>query len=96
MNDTFEDLGKKLSETAEALAGKTNDLIEIQKLKNQIRMLKRSNMRDYADIGKLYYEKYQAGEVLDEQAGVLCESILGRDEQIAGFEQEVSSRKDTL
>lgn len=96
MNDTFEDLGKKLSETADAFASKANDLMEIQKLKNQIRTLKRSNQRDYSDIGKMYYEKYKAGEVIDAEAAVLCEAISGREGQIAGFEQDVEIRKETI
>ncbi|MDD3401949.1 MAG: hypothetical protein PHQ72_01145 [Hespellia sp.] len=96
MNDAFEDLGKKLSETAEALADKTGELIEIQKLKNQIRTLKRGNLRDYSDIGKMYYEKYKAGEVIDAEAAALCEAISTREEQIEGFEKEVTARKDTI
>ena len=33
MKDFFEDLGKRLSETAEAVTAKAGDAIEIQKLK---------------------------------------------------------------
>ena len=36
MKDFFEDLGKRLSETAEAVTAKAGDAIEIQKLKAQI------------------------------------------------------------
>ena len=35
MKDFFEDLGKRLSETAEAVTAKAGDAIEIQKLKAQ-------------------------------------------------------------
>ena len=41
MKDFFEDLGKRLSETAEAVTAKAGDAIEIQKLKAQIRELAR-------------------------------------------------------
>ena len=34
MKDFFEDLGKRLSETAEAVTAKAGDAIEIQKLKS--------------------------------------------------------------
>ena len=95
MNDTFEELGKKLADAAENVAGKTSDWLEIQKLKNQIRTLERGNMRDYADIGKMYYEKYKVGEVIDADAGALCENISNREMEIAGLEQQVDSRKDT-
>ena len=45
MKDFFEDLGKRLSETAEAVTAKAGDAIEIQKLKAQIRELARGNAR---------------------------------------------------
>ena len=45
MKDFFEDLGKRLSETAEAVTAKAGDAIEIQKLKAQIRELARDCAR---------------------------------------------------
>ena len=45
MKDFFEDLGKRLSETAEAVTAKAGDAIEIQKLKAQIRELERKCRR---------------------------------------------------
>lgn len=96
MNDTFEDLGKKISEAADAVASKANDLIEIQKLKNQISTLQRGNKRDYADIGKMYYEKFKAGEVVDADAATLCEAISEREISIAGLERDVAARKESV
>ena len=39
MKDFFEDLGKRLSETAEAVTAKAGDAIEIQKLKAQMQKI---------------------------------------------------------
>ena len=59
MSDFFEDLGKKLSDAAAEIGKKTEDTLEIQKMKSDIRSLNRGNERDYIDIGKLVYERYQ-------------------------------------
>ena len=39
MGDFFEDLGKKITETADMITKKTERVMEIQKLQNQIRNL---------------------------------------------------------
>ena len=52
MKDFFEDLGKRLSETAEAVTAKAGDAIEIQKLKAQIRELARGNAEDLMELGQ--------------------------------------------
>ena len=62
MADFFEDLGKKITEVADDLGRKAGDTIETQKIKSQIRSLKRANERDYLDIGRMVYEKFQDGE----------------------------------
>mgnify|MGYP000007710772 FL=1 len=47
--------------------------MEIQRLRGQIRTLERGNEADMQEIGRFLYEKYQAGEVMDEQVQMLCE-----------------------
>ena len=71
----FDDLGKRLSETANDLGKKAEDTLEIQKRKSDIRFLGRANDRDYMDIGKIIFEKYRNGEVVDTDMAALCESI---------------------
>ena len=43
MADFFEELGKKISDVASDIGKKTEDTIEIQKLKSNIRGLQRAN-----------------------------------------------------
>ena len=57
MDHFFDGLGKKLSETADIVGKKTNEIWDREKLKSQIRTLERANERDYVDIGKSVYEK---------------------------------------
>jgi predicted lipid-binding transport protein (Tim44 family) len=89
MSDFLEDLGKKLSDAAAEIGKKTEDTLEIQKLKSDIRSLNRGNERDYIDIGKLVYEKYQNGEVVDGDISVLCEAVDKRDIQIGELKAEI-------
>mgnify|MGYP000709014016 CR=1 FL=1 len=58
MKDFFEDLGKRLSETAEAVTAKAGDAIEIQKLKAQIRELARGNAEDLMELGQSIYDRF--------------------------------------
>lgn len=90
MSDFFEDLGKKLSDAATEIGKRTEDTFEVQKLKSDIRSLKRANERDYIDIGKIVYEKYKNGEVVDGDISVLCEAVDKRDEQIDGLGTEIA------
>ena len=75
MADFFEQLGKKISDVAEDFGKKTEDTLEVQRIKSQIRSLDRANERDYIEIGKKIYEKFKAGEVADLEYIALCESI---------------------
>lgn len=93
MSDFFEELGKKLSDAATEIGKKTEDTLEIQKMKSDIRSLNRGNERDYMDIGKLVYDRYQNGEVVDGDVSVLCEAIDKRDLQIGELKSEIAKIK---
>ena len=52
----FESVGKKISDVAEDFGKKTEDTLEVQRIKSQIRSLDRANERDYIEIGKKIYQ----------------------------------------
>ena len=85
----FDDLGKRLSETANDLGKKAEDTLEIHKRKSDIRFLSRANDRDYMDIGKIIFEKYRNGEVVDTDMAALCESIDQRNEEVTKIQAEI-------
>ena len=89
----FDDLGKRLSETANDLGKKAEDTLEIQKRKSDIRFLSRANDRDYMDIGKIIFEKYRNGEVVDTDMAALCEAIDQRNEEVTKIQAEIEHRK---
>lgn len=96
MADFFSVLGKKISDVAEDLGKKTEDTVEIQKIKSNIRSLKRANERDFIDIGKMVYDKFHDGEISDIDYVTLCEAIEKREEEIERQEEEVKKIKGTL
>lgn len=57
MADFFEEFGRMVSDVASDITKKTGDTLEIQKIKSNVRSLKRANERDLADIGRMVYEK---------------------------------------
>ena len=53
MADFFEEFGRMVSDVASDITKKTGDTLEIQKIKSNVRSLKRANERDLADIGRI-------------------------------------------
>ena len=85
MADFFEEFGRMVSDVASDITKKTGDTLEIQKIKSNVRSLKRANERDLADIGRMVYEKFQS----DMDYVTLCEEIEKRDEEIEKQEEEI-------
>ena len=66
MKDFWEDLGKRIGETAENMTAMAGDAIEIQRLKSQVRNLARGNAVDLMELGRTIYDRYKAGEEVEE------------------------------
>lgn len=96
MADFFEELGKKISDVANDIGKKTEDTIEIQKLKSDIRSLRRANDRDFMDIGRMVYEKFNNSEIADMDYVAICESIEKREEEVAKLNEEIDRIKGVL
>ena len=93
MRDFFEDLGKRLGETAETVTARANEAIEIQKLKGQIRELSRGNAVDLMELGRSIYDRYKNGEELDGTSKGLCDAIKNREGSIEEYEKKISLLK---
>ena len=95
MKSFFEDLGKKIGETTETVTSKAGEMMEIQRLRGQIRTLERGNEADMLEMGRFLYEKYQAREAMDEQVQMLCEKIDNRTESIERHQAKIKEIKGT-
>ena len=96
MADFFEDLGRKISDVANDIGKKTEDTIEIQKLKSDMRTLRRANDRDLMDMGRMVYDKFVQGEISDLDYVAVCESIEKRDEEMKKIAEEIQHIKGVL
>lgn len=90
LQELLENVGKNISETAETLGKKTERMVEIQKLKNQIRMANREIGQNYEELGEMLYRKYQTGETIDPQSTAICEDITELKAEIASYKDEIS------
>ena len=93
MKEFFEDLGKFITETAGNVGKKTEEVMEVQKLKSQIRSLERSNQGDLTDLGKIIYERFRKEEAVDGELEVICEEIRKRRMIISAFEKKLADMK---
>ena len=93
MDYFFGNLGKRITETVDELGKKAEDTLEIQKIRNQIHILKRGNERDFIDMGKMVYEKFKENEILDMDMVSFCEEIEKRDEEIEKCEGKIARIK---
>lgn len=89
MRDFFEDLGKRIGETAETMTKKTGDVIEVQRLRGQIRTLARGNAVDLMELGRSIYDRYKAGEEVEESARALCDAIKDREKTMDEYEKKI-------
>ena len=96
MADFFCELGKKISDVAVDISKKAEDTFEVQKIKGDIRSIKRANERDLRDIGRMVYEKFRKGEVDDTEYINLCEQIEKREEEIENWEEQIVKIKEEI
>lgn len=93
-NDEFLDnLRQTITGTAEAVGKKTEDLLEIQKLRSRIRNAQRNVELDYKKLGEIIYQRYVSGADLDEELAEVCALIMDLQKQAASYKEELANRK---
>lgn len=94
MKDFLDDIMDRISDTAEAVGKKAENVVESQKIKSRISGLERNNRRDFREIGRMLYEKYKNEEMVDAEFLELCEAIEERENEIAACEIEIEALKE--
>ncbi len=69
------ELFEKLNDIAKTAVDKTNELVEDTRLKTQILHDEKSIRELETKIGAYYYEKFAAGEAVDEAVSEYCTAI---------------------
>lgn len=71
----WDDLGNTLKRKAKGLSSRAENLYEIQKIRNKLSAQERMTEKLMMDIGKMIYTRYEQGEAVDGETGVICEEI---------------------
>lgn len=71
-------------------------MMEIQRLRGQIRTLERGNEADMLEMGRFLYEKYRAGEEMDEQVQMLCEKSITEQKVSRDIRQRSRKSKERV
>ena len=89
----FDGLSKKITETVDVVGKKTNEMMEVQKLRSQINNLEKNMDKNYILLGKMMFDKFQNGEDLSDDAKAYCEEIVGSAVLIEEYRAEIAEIK---
>lgn len=89
----FDGLGDALSRTTKDLSKKAGQIYETQKIQTKIAGEEHMVEKLKEEIGSLIYERYQAGEELDEKLKAFCEEIDGHRNVIDGYKSAAADLK---
>lgn len=92
-DDFFNNLRQTLSDTAEVVGKKTEELVEVQKLRSRIRTAQKQAEQDYRKLGHMVFERFVEGEAMDLELSEVCDHLIQVRNQIASFEEELARKK---
>lgn len=93
LSEKASSVAKIIGEKTEEISKKTEEVVEAQKLKSQIRGLEQNNEVDLCDLGEIIYAKFKEGEEIDEALVAICEEIKDRLVTIEDLEKQVLELK---
>ena len=70
--DFFGNLSKTLKKTVDTVGKKTDEFVEIQKIRTRQHALEDQIEKNYQDIGQIIYNRYLNGEAFDENLAGIC------------------------
>lgn len=92
-DDFLKNISKTLRETMGTVGKKTDEFVEIQKIRSRQGQLENRIENNYLEIGRKIYCRYRNGEVFDEQTAILCQEIMKMEKEIAGCREQVAEKK---
>jgi len=89
--DIIEKLGDTISAKGKEVADKAKELAEIANLKSRITTYEDVIKKNYAEIGRIYYEQY--GDMPEEPFEKACSSIKKAKEDVADLQSQIKEIK---
>ncbi len=90
----LKNLGNKAMSTAKVVGNKSQEMMEVGKLKIQINQLESDITKLKTEIGEIVYDSHANEQVLDEEQIVsLCNSIYAKYSEIEGLKDKIQDVK---
>lgn len=95
MNEEFfNTLRQTITDTAEAVSKKTEELVETQKIRSKTISIQRGIDKNYKMLGELVYQRFAAGESMDEEVTEICDLILEQQGELHALKEELATKKN--
>ncbi len=92
--DFFENAVSKAKEAFDVACKKTNEAVSTQKQKFDVASLENKRDKDYAALGKLYFEAIKDTEIDSDEIKALVEEIKSKNEKIKEIKDEINAAKN--
>ena len=94
MSDDFlKNISKTFRETMGTVGKKTDEFVEIQKIRNRQGQLESRIENNYQEIGRKIYCRFRNGEAFDEQLAELCREIMRMEKEVEACKEQVAEKK---
>ena len=94
--DFFGNLSKTLKKTVDTVGKKTDEFVEIQKIRTRQHALEDQIEKNYQDIGQIIYNRYLNGEAFDENLAGICKDITDLEKEIADCREDVANKRGRM
>ena len=94
--DFFGNLSKTLKKTVDTVGKKTDEFVEIQKIRTRQHALEDQIEKNYQDIGQIIYNRYLNGEAFDENLAGICKDITDLEKEIADCREDVANKRGRI
>ena len=94
--DFFGNLSKTLKKTVDTVGKKTDEFVEIQKIRTRQHALEDQIEKNYQDIGQIIYNRYLNGEAFDENLAGFCKDITDLEKEIADCKEDVANKRGRI
>ena len=90
----LDDAINKTKEVFNVAYKKTDEVVTVEKQKFNVASLKSKLDKDYADLGKIYYELVKDGADLSDEVRNIVDAISEKQEEIARLNEDIQNIKN--
>lgn len=91
--DFFDNVVNKTKEVMDVAYNKTSEVVSVQKQKFNLSSIEAKLEKDFAELGKIYFELIKDGEIDDPKTAEVVAGISEKTGQIEKLKEEISSLK---